>query len=49
MNIAMPAWTIGSVIALVVLIICIVLAVLGEGPSGITLALIGALAVARLT
>lgn len=51
MNIAMPAWTLGALIALVVLIVCIVVALVdvSGAPSNLTLALIAALAVARLT
>jgi uncharacterized membrane protein len=48
-NIATPTFTLGALIALIVLIICIVLAVAHTGPSNIVLGLIAALAVARLT
>lgn len=50
MNVAMPAWTLGALIALVALVVCIVLAVAGTALTAhIVLGLIAALAVARLT
>lgn len=43
-------WSIGAIIAIIVLVLCIVLAVIGEAPSYlIYLGLIGALALAFLT
>lgn len=47
MNVAMPAWTLGALIALIVLVVAIILIVV----HGFTWAmvLIAALAVARLT
>lgn len=46
----MPVWGLGTLIALVVLVVCIVLAVTGTALTPhIVLGLIGALAVARLT
>lgn len=47
MNIAMPAWTLGALIALVVLVVVIVLIVVDGNTY--TRDLIAALAVARLT
>jgi hypothetical protein len=51
MNVVMPTWSIGAIIALVVLVICIILLIVGGhgSPSHLTLGLIAALAVARLT
>lgn len=49
MNLAMPAWTLGTLIALIVLVVCIVLAVAHTGPSNLVLGLIAALSIARLT
>ncbi len=47
MNLAFPPLSIGSVIAIVVLVLVVVLAVV-QGPT-VVLGLIGALAVSRLT
>jgi hypothetical protein len=49
MNVAMPQWSIGELIALLVLVVCLVLWLMGGPPDDRTLALIAALAVARLT
>lgn len=50
MNVAMPVWGIGTIIALVVLVLCIVLLVVGHALTAtIVFGLIAALAVARLT
>jgi hypothetical protein len=50
MNIAMPTWSIGALIALVVLVICIILLVIGHALTAtLVFGLIAALAVARLT
>lgn len=50
MNVAMPVWGIGALIAVVVLVLCIVLLVVGHAlTSTIVFGLIAALAVARLT
>lgn len=50
MNIAMPVWGIGAIIALVVLILAIILLVIGHALTAtIVFGLIAALAVARLT
>ena len=40
---------IGQIIAIVVIILCVVFAAIGTGPGLLTIGLIGALAVARLT
>jgi hypothetical protein len=50
MNIALPAWSIGALIALIVLVICIILLVIGHALTAtLVFGLIAALAVARLT
>ena len=49
-NIALPAWGIGALIALVVLVVCIILLVIGHALTPtLVFGLIAALAVARLT
>jgi hypothetical protein len=48
MNVGFPPFTIGSVIAIVVLILAVVLLVIGRLPWEVA-GLLGALAVARLT
>ena len=50
MNIAMPAWGLGALIALIVLVLCIILLVIGHALTAtLVFGLIAALAVARLT
>jgi hypothetical protein len=50
MNIAMPTWSIGALIALIVLVVCIILLVIGHALTAtLVFGLIAALAVARLT
>ena len=50
MNVAMPTWGIGAIIALVVLVLAIILLVIGHALTAtIVFGLIAALAVARLT
>ena len=50
MNIGMPVWGIGAIIALIVLVICIILLVIGHALTAtLVFGLIAALAVARLT
>jgi hypothetical protein len=50
MNVAMPVWGIGTIIALIVLILAIILLVIGHALTAtIGFGLIAALAVARLT
>lgn len=49
MNVAMPAWSPGALIAVVVLVICIVLLVIGHAVTAtLVFGLIAALAAARL-
>ena len=50
MNIAMPVWSLGSIIALIVLVLAIILLVIGHALTAtLVFGLIAALAVARLT
>ena len=50
MNIAMPTWGLGALIALVVLVVCLILLVIGHALTAtLVFGLIAALAVARLT
>jgi hypothetical protein len=49
MNVSLPAVSIGWLIALIVLVVCVVLWLVGGPPNERVLALIAALAVARLT
>lgn len=48
MNITMPAISVGWIVALIVLVVCVVLFMVGGPISHLALALIAALAVARL-
>lgn len=49
MNVTMPVWSVGALIALIVLVVCIVLFFTGGPPDDRVLGLIAALALARLT
>lgn len=50
MNVAMPVWGIGAIIALIVLVLAIILLVIGHAITAtIVYGLIAALAVSRLT
>lgn len=50
MNVAMPVWGIGAIIALIVLVLAIILLVIGHALTAtIVYGLIAALAVSRLT
>lgn len=50
MNIAMPTWSIGALIALIVLVVCIILLIVGHAVTAtLVFGLVAALAVARLT
>lgn len=49
MNISIPGLSLGWIIALIVLVVCVVIWLVGGPPDERVLALIAALAVARLT